>query len=227
MKILAKTAFSAGMMSLALLSWSATASASDIIEEAAVPEVVIAPQAANNWYLRGDLGYNVSSATGLEVRDSVDAIIARGFDFDKGFTPSIGVGYQFTDYLRADVTASYARQDIDGLDAKARTWDMMANAYVDMGNFVGFTPYLGAGLGFANVRYSIDSDQGDYKSDDYRFAWALMAGVGIDLTQNVKLDLGYRYGVVNGGDIAGDALNLSDKDIKSHQLRAGIRVAAW
>lgn len=227
MNTLIKTVIAAAVASLSLVSLSGIAFASDIIEEASVPEVVIAPQAANSWYLRGDLGYNVSSSAGLEVRDPVDNIVARGFDFDKGVTPSIGIGYQFTDYLRADVTTSYSRQDVDGLEAKARTWDMMANAYVDMGNFAGFTPYLGAGLGFANVRYSVDTDQGNYKTDDYRFAWALMAGVGIDLTENVKLDLGYRYGVINGGDVAGETLNLSDKDIKTHQLRAGIRVAAW
>lgn len=102
--------------------------------------------------------------------------------------PSVGVGYQFTDNLRGDVTLGYSKQSFDDLDVDVRSWDMMANAYVDLGNYYGFTPYLGAGLGFANVRYSIDTAYGNYKTDDdYRLAWALMAGVGIDVASTSSL----------------------------------------
>ncbi|WP_343312726.1 outer membrane protein [Brucella sp. BE17] len=222
-----KIAFAGVVASIVAMSQQALAS--DLLDEASVPEVVMAPKAISGWYLRGDLGYDISTKGGIKAVDTADNRVARSFDLDKGLAPSIGVGYHFNDYLRADVTAGYSRQDVNGFPAKLRSWDVMANAYVDIGNLAGVTPYLGAGLGVANVRYSIDSSYGDIKSDDdYRFAWALMAGIAVDLTENVKLDLGYRYGVINGGNVAsGGGVTLSDKDIKSHQLRAGLRVATW
>ena len=79
------------------------------------------------------------------------------------------------------------------------------------------------------MRCSVDTDFGTSKSkDDYRFAWALMADVGIDLASNVKLDLGYRYGVIDGAEIASAGITaIGDKEIKTHQLRAGIRFTTW
>ena len=36
-------------------------------------------------------------------------------------------------------------------------------------------------------------------AENWRFAWALMAGTSYCLTNNLKLDVGYRYSRVNGG----------------------------
>ncbi|MBR7651991.1 outer membrane protein [Brucella oryzae] len=185
-------------------------------------------EVGSGWYLRGDIGYNISSRVKLQA-ETPFGNGSQSFDLDKNIVPSVGIGYQFTDHLRGDVTFGYSKQSFDDYDVEVRSWDMMANAYVDLGNYYGFTPYLGAGLGFANVRYSIDTAYGDYKlDDDYRLAWALMAGVGIDVASNIKLDIGYRYGVIEGADIASMAgITLSDKDIRSHQLRAGVRFTTW
>lgn len=185
-------------------------------------------EVGSGWYLRGDIGYNLSSKVKIQ-EETPFWNASESYDLDKNVVPSVGIGYQFTDNLRGDVTLGYSKQSFDDYDVDVRSWDMMANAYVDLGNYYGFTPYLGAGLGFANVRYSIDTAYGDYKSDDdYRLAWALMAGVGIDVASNIKLDIGYRYGVIEGADIASAAgVTLSDKDIQSHQLRAGVRFTTW
>ncbi|MCO7738301.1 porin family protein [Brucella intermedia] len=185
-------------------------------------------EVGSGWYLRGDIGYNISSKVKVQTETAFWSA-SQGYDLDKNVVPSVGVGYQFTDNLRGDVTFGYSKQSFDDLDVDVRSWDMMTNAYVDLGNYYGFTPYLGAGLGFANVRYSIDTVYGAYKADDdYRLAWALMAGVGIDVASNIKLDVGYRYGVIEGADIASAAgITLSDKDIQSHQLRAGVRFTTW
>ncbi len=185
-------------------------------------------EVGSGWYLRGDIGYNLSSKVKIQTETSFWNG-SQSYDLAKTVVPSIGIGYQFTDNLRGDVTLGYSKQSFDDYDVDVRSWDMMANAYVDLGNYSGFTPYLGAGLGFANVRYSIDTAYGEYKTDDdYRLAWALMAGVGIDVASNIKLDIGYRYGVIEGADIASAAgITLSDKDIQSHQLRAGVRFTTW
>jgi opacity protein-like surface antigen len=93
----------------------------------------------------------------------------------------------------------------------------MANAYVDVGTWYGITPYVGGGVGFAHTMLSGLTDQGftypgngqgfptgGYFADgtSNNFAWALMAGLDYSVTQNLKLELGYRfldYGKVKSG----------------------------
>ncbi len=135
----------------------------------------------------------------------------------------------------------------------------LANAYVDLGTFCGFgclTPYLGAGVGIVNHKMATLTDQSvqgpyniatpalysgqtfafnTYFADKSRtnLAWALMAGVGIDVTKNVKLELGYRYlnmgkaetGYAELSGQAGNAPGLAAqiKDIDSHDFRIGMR----
>jgi opacity protein-like surface antigen len=85
----------------------------------------------------------------------------------------------------------------------------LVNGYADLGTWNGITPYVGAGVGFARNTLSglnavsentvgvgePTSPGGGYANDHSRwnFAWALMAGLSFDVTQNLKLDLGYRY----------------------------------
>jgi opacity protein-like surface antigen len=84
----------------------------------------------------------------------------------------------------------------------------LVNAYVDIGTWYGMTPYVGGGVGFSHNMVSGFTDQGfgyyngaplgaagGYFSNasENNFAWALMAGVDFNVTQNLKLELGYRY----------------------------------
>jgi opacity protein-like surface antigen len=84
----------------------------------------------------------------------------------------------------------------------------MANGYVDLGTWWCLTPYVGAGVGWAQNHLSGVTDTGFAfvgpgagsptggffgNGTTENFAWALMAGVDFDVTQNLKLELGYRY----------------------------------
>jgi len=84
----------------------------------------------------------------------------------------------------------------------------LINGYADLGTWSGVTPYVGAGIGFARNTLSglstvavntpdgvSTTPSGGFAADhsQWNFAWALMAGLSFDVTQNLKLDLGYRY----------------------------------
>ena len=77
----------------------------------------------------------------------------------------------------------------------------MANAYDDIGDFYGITPYLGAGIGASYNTIShfrdinIISGGGGYADDEseWNFAWALHAGLGIQATERMTVDLGYSF----------------------------------
>ncbi|MFT2213137.1 outer membrane protein [Rhizobium giardinii] len=213
---------------------------------------------ASGWYLRGDVGYVFTDLRGAHyyqgpgrfVQDFDDA------DLDDTWTAGIGVGYQINDYLRTDVTLDYIGDaDFEGSttgacgvaaactsrDVAALTaWSLMANAYVDIGTYGSFTPYVGGGIGGTQVRWdnlrntscetadpsncdpTIDHDG----RDKWRFTYALMAGTAIDLTCNLKADVGYRFRHVLGGDMFGYASNGgpgSDEGLYLHEARAGLR----
>lgn len=133
----------------------------------------------------------------------------------------------------------------------ADIWTAMANTYVDLASIGPVTPYLGAGIGAAHVSYdtwktsilcSVCTYQSDKEGlDSWRFAMSAMAGVSYDLTDSLKLDLGYRFLRINGGKAYGyDALDRAgdndygsgpgatgtqarDSGFNIHTIRTGLR----
>lgn len=194
------------------------------------------------WYLRGDVGIG---STGLGSAVSKDAPGTREHTnrrMGTGMSLGAGAGYQFNSWLRADVTidhrfdARYRGQTrVGGADwhhqGQMSATTMLANAYLDLGTWHAFTPYIGAGVGFSAKRlnqYEITSGgttatlKNRNRND---FAWALMAGVAIDTGANTSLDLGYRYlnlRHANTGITAGVG-GVSLRSLESHEFRAGLR----
>lgn len=121
---------------------------------------------------------------------------------------------------------------------------LMANGYVDLGTLAGFTPYVGAGLGSTRISFDDASVSGacvsgvcaggasttyDYHGESsWRFTYAVMAGVSYDVSERLKLDLGYRYSDIAGGDVfKGTDARLKDDGFSRHEFRAGLRLAIW
>ena len=124
----------------------------------------------------------------------------------------------------------------DPMHTNLKTYTLMFNGYKDLGNFGGFTPYVGAGIGVAyhrmdevyftenpNLTNRIEGD------NDLAFAWSLMAGVGYQLSHNTVLDVGYRYidmgkaesGRVDSAGFVNPRVELDDID--AHEVKVGIR----
>ncbi len=234
--------------------------AADLVPEA--PDLV--PQldtieAVRGWYVRGDVGYNADISA-----DGTSYITAPAADAQAGasslssrLTFGAGIGYSFTDMLRADVTLGRISSAFEGTGScgvdcvrtatgEFNGYSALANAYVDFGTVIGLTPYVGAGLGYTYL------DWDDFQTScsagacaaashpgesDWRFTYALMAGVAYDLTSNLKLDVGYRYTHIDGGAMYGwDAasaaagatgLQASDDGFSTHEIRVGLRFAIW
>lgn len=144
--------------------------AGDLPPEVKLEEVNV--KAAQGWYVRGDVGYAINTDHGgVDVRGSGSA----PFDttrFDSQFSGGLGVGYQFNDLFRADLTGDLFRGDFSGQFTAAgpcagesaggcsssgsssfKAGSLMLNGYVDLGTLAGFTPYVGAGLGATHMRW--------------------------------------------------------------------------
>ena len=136
----------------------------------------------NSWF-RADITGEYRGGANLQSLEVVT---------DKTILPGNVSGQQYADFYRANLSSYIA----------------MVNGYVDMGTWYGVTPYLGAGVGVAYNKLAGMTDQGTaypgngnlYPTGGYfgdgnktNFAWSLMAGLSFNVTQNLKLELGYRY----------------------------------
>lgn len=199
------------------------------------------------WYLRGDVGVGSTRLGRASLRNAPAFTPYESRKIDSAFSLGAGAGYQFNSWFRVDVTAEHR------FDARLRGYNrnpglaagliesraefsattVLANAYLDLGTWYRMTPYVGAGLGFsakslrnAEMRSGatpLGILQGSHTRTD--FAWALMAGVGVEVGHNAVLDLNYRYlhlgaaGTKPGAGVVSAHLGR----IASHEFRAGLR----
>lgn len=230
----------------ALVATGAVANDLEIID---APEIDVSKSAsATGWYMRGDLGYSGWTKGGRPGVSEPGA--SQDFDearFSRPLSFGAGLGYQFGDLLRADLTADFSRGDFEGNAACAggacafradySAVGLMANGYVDLGTLAGFTPYVGAGLGatYLDWRDAACAGAGCTSAtlagqDGLRFTYALMAGASVDLTSRIKLDIGYRYSDIAGGaafHAGAGTMDVRDDGLRKHEFRIGLRVPLW
>ena len=211
--------FAMKFVAAALLSGiAAPAFSADYVEE----PIQVVPAAVGGWYIRGHIGMSNQHFDRLES-DLFSIPYAHGW-YDEGSFASApifggGLGYQFNDNLRADVTVEWrGKSDFDALDwvqwsesdegtytndyrAKKSELALMVNGYYDFTGFSGITPYVGAGIGASYNRITnfrdtnVSGGGGGYAGDngEWNLAWALHAGVGIKATDRMTIDLGYSF----------------------------------
>lgn len=201
------------------------------------PPIELPPIEENfgGWYLRGDIGMTNQSVRELFNNDyglnSSVTTAQKGFDSSMLF--GIGVGYQFNNWFRTDLTAEYrSRSNFHGLDivrnggstftdeytGSKSEWLLLLNGYVDLGTWYNLTPFVGAGIGasyntihdFRDVCTTVSVCTGGSVAtgatqSKWNFAWALHAGVAYKVTNAFTVELAYRY--INLGDaMSGDLI---------------------
>jgi opacity protein-like surface antigen len=151
-----------------------------------MPPPVYAPPPVEDfggWYLRGDIGFSNQNVN--NVRDTNPAAynnvgVAQTSSFGSAGIYGGGVGYQFNNWLRADVTGQYrGKSNFTGLDvvtgvgpgagfvgtdgyaATKSELLFLANVYADLGTWWCITPFVGAGVGGARVSIGNFTDTGD------------------------------------------------------------------
>jgi opacity protein-like surface antigen len=217
------------------------------------------------WYLRGDVGMTNSTA---KLYDNNYATVPAGGlqQLGEGFTGGtswgLGAGYQFNNWFRADITGEYrSRVGFTGTDIATfpgatfsdvyqggySSWVGLVNAYVDLGTWWCITPFIGAGVGVANIQTTGLQDSGSNLTGGVlaggasyfangasttNLAWAVHAGLAYHVTRNFTVELAYRYldmGTANHGfGTSFDGSNAGPssfqfRDITSQDLRLGVR----
>jgi opacity protein-like surface antigen len=124
---------------------------------------------ARGWYLRGDIGMTNQRVGGLDnvLFAGTAGLVIQDKNFESGMLVGLGIGYQYNNWLRFDLTGEYRGEvGFHGFDtwvdaagdprfnnytAKKSEWLALANVYFDLGTWYGVTPFIGAGAGMARV----------------------------------------------------------------------------
>ncbi len=229
------------------------------------------------FYLRSDVGVGINDLqTRKSTFDETvpDAQFEQSSIADSPII-DVGVGYRFNNYFRADVTGEYrgsatftANQSYnvgafatdqygnpppngarayDFYSAHVRSVVGLVNGYIDVGSWYGVTPFVGAGVGVANVAVNNLTDisygsgaaggagngGGGFAPDHSQtnFAFALMAGLDFAVTPNVTLEVGYKY--LNEGNVSSSPITCVSASscpnevqhyrLQSNDIRLGFR----
>lgn len=168
----------------------------------------------DGWYgaLRaGIVQHDVSDSAIADINgDSID---------DNRLMISGALGYRY-EHFRGEleyVWRKYSKDETEFDTLKFKSYSYMANVYYDFMPYNWWTPYVGAGLGYTNLKYnnfdtSSHFSNGRYKEDN--FTWALGAGASLKVTNRFNVDLGYRYY---------DMGSIKHADVTAQEVYGGVR----
>ena len=254
-----------------------------VVDEA--PEFVPV-EVGSGWYLRGDVGYSVNKPydyfeqpDGFSSSESpISGSVGMGYHFNDYFRGELNFGILPTSKFSNDfmsscegtqtvtvtnpdgsttVASGRRSRDCEGSDnGSNKAYNLMANAYVDLGTYSGFTPYVGGGVGVAYTTFR--SSVGDrncidqsasagntttiFECDDpsayegavqaerqYNFAYSLGAGFAYRVSKNASVDFGYQYfAVPDAKYVSMDMAGPTlHKGIDYHQVKVGLRYDLW
>jgi len=183
---------------------------------AAVAAAAIASPAMardGSGYVGLDLGPMLIEDIDFDFGPSDDVLSndALTVDHKTGYDIDLNGGYDFG-MFRAEAEIGYKRAGIGDIffndttippavvngDGHSSALSVMANGYVDFGDNR-WTGYVGAGLGLAKVKASVDfvdefdDVEGSFHDSDTGFAWQALAGVKYAVTDNIDVGVKYRF----------------------------------
>jgi len=171
--------------------------------------------ATEGWYGKIDAGYGVDGS--LEIEDNIPALPAFGGDvgLDNNWMEDVGLGYAFQNGLRLEGELAHRFNALasgpriqDGGDTQAFT--AMINGIYDFNRNGTVQPYIGVGFGVGRV----DANAADgpaatkvvsafFDDSDTSIAYQGLIGLGFKVSEQLALDIGYRYLAIPNLEFAG------------------------
>lgn len=137
-------------------------------------------------------------------------------------------------YSIAHDTVAYPPANI-GYKSEIKSQFLMANVYYDFDTGTEWTPYVGAGLGYARVKAENSATYAgqsmSLSKSSNNFVWNFTAGITYDVTENFSVDASYRYTDYGKVDTSGrfdigqkyyHDVNTRSK-VRSNELNIGVR----
>ncbi|MFK4811300.1 outer membrane protein [Devosia sp. ZW T5_3] len=192
---------------------AATATTSAMAADLVIDPIYAPSAAVNDWsgfYAGVFGGYGQGTANAFGADSDIDGWLAGG---------AVGANFALSDLIVAGLVADVAWSNISGVTGGADVnLDWVGSVRGRIGyNGGSFLPYLTGGLAVAGVSLDIpvDSTSATYAG------WTIGAGVEIAATENLSIDLLYRYSDYGDKDmtLVGITEPLS---LRTHQITAGL-----
>ncbi len=199
--------------------------------------------------------FSSSDSTSYNSIGSISGSIAAGYYFNDLFRMEGELGYTGLGDFDTDPTSALCSGTDTAIpgsttvpcfverDGGSHAWSFLVSGFFDFGTFARITPYVGAGAGIAYTDYGVKTETectsagtrtcsfpgtlyNDEREREFKFAYQLSAGASYDLTDRLKLDLGYRLFGIPGAKQAvrdGDDVKFEDSTMQ-HQIRLGLRL---
>jgi OmpA-OmpF porin, OOP family len=164
-----------------------------------------AAHATEGWYGRADVGYSTDGQTDL-------GIDSGGWNWgtsnhENDWTQHLGLGYAFQNGFRLEGELGHRFNQMEATTnfdqgGDVHAWSAMMNLFYDFNRGGGIEPYIGLGVGAAriNMNGADDIPPPHYYFDDEAtvLAYQGMVGLAFAITEQLDLDVGYRYFVAEG-----------------------------
>ncbi|MCI5073446.1 outer membrane beta-barrel protein [Oricola sp.] len=195
------------------------------------PALAVAGDA--NWYV-SVFGGGVSDAFAYADDDPYDSNTDDvEVDTEFGWTLGLAAGFRMSDTMRGEVELSTTRTGLEhasegslGTDVGGNltTGYLLGNMWFDLDTGAGFTPYLGGGLGagYLHIEANPTPSSTLLDADGIGLGYQVGAGVNFDVSENVGVDLGYRFKGISGADITGEGTIGVPAHVGSHVIQAGL-----
>ena len=158
------------------------------------------------------------------------------FTFDGGLTIEGAVGCGFEGMpIRVELALAHQKNDLDQFNSKTAEisgsaagdlamLSFMANGYWDIETDTPITPYFLAGIGFINADLDIEDTSVTVAAsrDDTVFAGTIGVGVGCEVSENLIIDLKYKYLMAQDLEdtLDGDKVKI---ELAGHMFQIGAR----
>jgi opacity protein-like surface antigen len=186
------------------------------------------------WVDDADFSDSGTYSDGYDYRDNGEISFETGFGMtaafgyatDYGFRAELELGFRGNDidqvegtYVEYDPSGdlAYSETYSDDFGVDVMSSSLMFNGFLDLAPRSPVCPFVGAGVGFANIEGDLDY----YGSEDETvFAYQLAAGVAFALNPNMNIDVQYRYFATEDPDFYG-----LEFEYATHNVLVGLRTS--
>lgn len=167
------------------------------------------PMAAGRspWYLDFGLSYVMVADADLSTGGTTGELSA-----DAGYGGSLALGYNWRDNIRFDIEATYRDSDLDAIsvggfgftgnadvDGSVSSLAVMVNGYYDADFGWAVTPYVGAGIGAAQI--TVDSSTLSTDDSDTVLAYQGTLGLSYEISSQLSARLAYKLFMTSDPEI--------------------------
>ena len=147
-----------------------------------------------------------------------------GDSFDDDFAVGIAYGRRHSERLRSEFEFTYRSNDADTIGS-VDVYSIMKNVLIDieLPNHEFVSPYIGIGIGYANVDSDFDRLSGISADNAGAFAFQPIAGVSLELWERKFYYFEYRYFATTDLGVSVLDTPLEDVNYQAHNLFMGLR----